>query len=399
MKWFLVIALLSCTALAEEFPGQSAEEEFSKGFGETQGMSESDKKEIDLDRMKFGGSLQGEYQVYSLEKSATLRDYVSTPMTLELYLDSQLKNDVRAFFKGRYVNDGSVDESVVSPLTGLTQKQSSSSLDEMKISFHSNRKVFWTVGRQKIKWGVSQFWNPTDFINSQRRDFLKQEDLRSGVTMIKAHVPWKESNFYFLAVNEKSYESRNVGAALRGEIPFSKGEWSFSSYSRQGQRTKLGSDLSMGLGDFDVYVEGAQSDQGLEKSASGGVTYSFKYNEEDAATLGFETFWQDSGTDDKSTYASMVLAGTFVPFFVGKNYAMTSIYLPKPGRWNESNLMFYGIQNLNDRSQYFRLSWGYTGMTSIAWTFSLGARAGDTDSEMKLFGQGWDGLVLMKVLF
>lgn len=395
-----LIFLIAFTSVAEEFPGgtSNTQEEFEKGFSESQGMSSDDHNAIDADRLKMGGYLQAEWQAFQLENS-TQKDFIANPMTLELYLDAQMKNDVRAFFKGRLVNDASVDETVPSVFTGTLQKQNNSYLDEMKISFHTQRKIFWTVGRQKIKWGSAKFWNPTDFLNLQRRDFLRQDDLRSGVSMVKAHVPWKDANFYLIGISEAARESSQNGLAGRFELPFKAAEWSVSTYSRKGQKTQVGSDISLAVKDFDVYAEAAQTDLATDKSASGGLSYEFKYSDEDTAALGLEGFWQENGTEDKSSYLGLVTSNKFVPFYIGKAYTMASLYLLKPGSWNYSTFLVYAIQNASDRSQYYRVTWIYSGVSDMQWTVAMGGRAGEKGSEMKLFNQTYDALLQLRVIF
>ena len=133
---FLVFfLLLAFQAAAEDFPGETTnlEDEFNKGFSADKGMKESDQKEVDADRLKIGGSLKAEWYSYLTENPQD--DFLLSPMTLDLYLDSQLKNDVRAFFKGRLIHDASVDETVPNPLTGSLDKQSAAVLDEMKTSW------------------------------------------------------------------------------------------------------------------------------------------------------------------------------------------------------------------------------------------------------------------------
>lgn len=391
----------SLTIYAEDFPGGATtniEDEFEKGFSKEKGMQAEDHRIVEADRLKMGGYLQAEWMAYQLENSA-VQDYITSPMTLEFYLDAQMKNDVRAFFKGRLVHDSTVDEAVPSPLTGGAQKQNTSYLDEMKISFNTRRKIFWTVGRQKIKWGASKFWNPTDFINMTKRDFLRQEDLRSGISMVKAHVPWQASNFYVIGVNEAANESSQNGIAGRFEVPINTSEWTMSAYSRKGQDTKLGSDVSFALGDFDIYIEGAQTDLATEKNASGGISYEFKYNDEDTASVGLEAFWQDNGVGDKADYGAKLASGQFVPFYLGRSYTSASLYMMKPGSWNDSSLLFFAIMNNTDCSQYYRATWIYTGISDLQWTVAIGGRSGEAGSEMKLFNQTYDAWVQMRVLF
>lgn len=398
----LSFLLASSYSWSEDFPGGSSstsmDDEFEKGFSDKKGMLDSDHKDVEADRLKIGGYMQAEWMTFML-KDAPQKDYVTSPMTLEMYLDAQLKNDVRGFFKGRLLNDASIDESKPDPLTGINRKQSSAYLDEMKISFNSNRKIFWTIGRQKVKWGASKFWNPTDFINSQKRDFIRTEDLRTGISMVKAHIPWKDANFYVLGVNEAASESSQNGVGGRFELPINTSEWSVSAYSRKGDLTKIGSDVSFALGDFDVYFEGAQTDQGTQKAASGGLVYEFKYNEDDLAGIGLESFWQENGASDKADYTVMLAKGNFIPFYAGKSYSSASVFLNKPGSWNFSNILLYAIRNNSDSSNYYRVTWIYSGITDMQWTVALGARTGDAGSEMKMFNQTYDGWLMMRVSF
>lgn len=397
---FVLLSLLvSSLSYAEEFPsGGSADSEFAKGFGKESGLGEKDNREVDLDRLKIGGSLRAEWIDYILEDQ-TQDDLLTNPLTLELYADAQLKNEVRAFFRGRLIHDETINEAVPSPLTAQKQQQTQSSLDELKLSFNSSHRVFWTLGRQKIKWGASQFWNPTDFVNQQRRDLLQAEDLRAGVGLIKAHVPIGRANFYLLGIESGANQSNDVGEAARIEIPFSFGEWTASQYTRKGESARVGTDFSIAVWDFDIYAEGAQTDKGKDSSLSGGVNYAFKYTDDDSLTLGVEAFWQENGTDDKSSYLTLLTQNKFVPFYVGKSYAMASISLPKPGSWNQSSFSVYGIRNNSDSSSYLRSLWVYTGITDLQLMINLGGRYGEKDAEMRFFHQLADIWLQLKVVF
>lgn len=399
-KIFLASLMTGNLAFAADFPGGGAsEEEFSKAFSAEKGVLDKEKASLDADRLKIGGSLQAEWLVMPLANTATQKDASTNPNTLELYFDSQLKGDLRFFARGRLIHDPSIDESVVNPFTGATQRQNTSSLDELKFSFHASRKVFFTLGRQKIKWGAARFWNPTDFLNSARRDFLKADDQRAGISLIKAHVPIGDSNFYLIGVNDRAYETSRTGAAARFEIPFKAGEWTVSGFSQYGRAARLGSDLSFALWDFDLFVEGAQTDYGKEKSASGGISYGFKYNDKDSITLALETYWQELGATNKSAYNALITANQWVPFYVASSYAAFSAYLMSPGSWTGSTFSVSAIQNNVDSSQYYRLSWIYTGMRDISWTLASGTRVGAADSEFRMFGLSQDYSLLAKINF
>lgn len=401
MKLFVILIILSFQVFAEDFPGgnvTTSEEEFSKGFGEDQGMQKHDEAAVTADRLKMGGLLQYEYQIHDLENTP-IEDYTTNPMMLELYLDSQLKDDLRVFFRGRFTHDAAIDPTVPNIFTGQLMSQDSSALDEMKIMFNTKKKIFWTLGVQKVKWGAAKFWNPTDFLNLQRRDFLRQEDLRAGISMVKAHVPFGDNNFYLFAVHERSLEAQQTGTAARFEIPFSAGEFTLSGYARKGLPANIGADISFALGDFDIYAEAADNDKNTNKKVSGGLSYEFKYSDEDLVSLGVEGFWQDEGADDIATYPALVTARAFVPFYVAKSYGLFSIFLPKPSSWNQSSFIFYALQNTVDFSQYYRLAYSYTGMSDAIWTLAVGARIGEAGTEAKLFGETQDVMLQLKVAF
>lgn len=394
MKLLLVL-LLSIPSFAADFPGGSADEEFAKGFSESKGMTAKDDAEVNRDKLKIGGELWAEYQYIDLDTD----DYSASPLTLNLYLDSQLRKDVRAFFRGRFVHDATIDENIPSPFTGQLGKRDLGYLEELKISFNLAKTVFWTVGKQKIKWGASHIWNPTDFLNSERRDFLRQEDLRTGLSLIKAHIPVGQSNFYVIGSTENANETDKTGGAVRAEIPFSFGEWTASAFTQKNAGSLFGTDLSIAVWDFDVYAEGAQDDRGYDQSVSGGISYSFKYSDEDMATVGFESFWQENGTTDASQYNGLALNGDWEPFYIGQFYTSLILLLPNPGSWNNSTFSLYGIRNNNDDSSYARVTWAYTGATDMTWNVGLGVFAGHDNSEMKFFGQNIDGYVQVKVAF
>lgn len=402
----LSLLLTGAAAYAEDFPagtGSSFSEDAEKGLFSsksegTVGLRDTDRQALDVDRLKIGGSLRLEWWQMTLERAAQ-SDFTMNPMTLEIYLESQLKDDARVFASGRLIHDGSVNEAVASPITTRIEKQTTGQLDEMKLQVNSYRKVFWTLGKQKIKWGAGKFWNPTDFLNLQRRDFLRQEDLRSGVTMAKAHVPLNDSNLYLIGVNESATEAAQTGFASRFEIPWSFGEWTASMYSRKDAGTRLGTDVSVAVGAIDVFAEYAQTDRSAERAASAGASYEFKYSDDDMATLALEGFWQEIGAERTSQYAALVASGRWVPFHVAKSYLSLMFMLPKPGSWNESTFIAYAMQNLVDSSQYYRLTWTYTGFSDIQWALAGGARVGGPGSEMKYFGQALDWMLQAKARF
>lgn len=395
-----VLLAIAPVARAEEFPqgGGASIDEFEQGFSEEKGVSKAEKESVESDRLKIGGHYRFEVDYYRLPESGT-SNWVQNPHTIWLYFDSRLKGDTRLFLKGKGVYDPAVNESSASPLTGVSLRKSSASVDELKVQFQVEKKVFVTAGVQKIKWGTGQFWNPTDFLNTEARDFLQTEDIRSGIGLIKVHVPVNAMNFYLIGNFDNATTNQSVGAALRAEVPFSSGEFSLTRYQRSGSMPLSGLDLSVGIGDFDVIAEGALSDDGTTRTAVGGVSYQHQYSDDDSLIVSLEGYWNEKGATSSASYGSLLAAGRWIPFHVGKAYELLSLTLPKPGQWNQSTFQLFAIRNHFDESMYYRTAYTWTGLNDVTLGANVGVRSGATGTEMRLGGMDLDFGLLATVAF
>jgi hypothetical protein len=383
----IVVFFFLNLAVAEDFPGgpSLSQEEMAKGFSEEKGITKSEKEKLDKDSLKIGGQYKYELLQYRLS-GATFEEWTQNPQTVSLYFDSHLRNDTRVFLKGRMIYDPAVDESITAPFSNTTLKRNTSSIDELKFQFQLKHKIFVTAGAQKIKWGVGHFWNPTDFLNSEKRDFLQTEDLRAGLGLLKIHVPLGNHNLYLVENFEKTISNQSIGTALRGEMSFSKSELSLTRYSRKGISSLTGADLSIGVWDFDFIFEGAVSDDGNSNSAVSGVSYQYQYSDEDSLTINLEGIWDQQGATSKSEYSGILSQNKWRPFHIAKAYQLISVLFPKPGSLNQSQIQFYVIRNQMDESCYYRGSFLWTGLEDISFETSLGIREGTTGSEMRIGG-------------
>ncbi len=74
-------------------------------------------------------------------------------------------------------------------------------LDELFLDINANLYAFFRLGKQHIKWGTGVRWNPTDFINTERKDPLEPDTERNGVTGIDISVPlWRFNLRTFLGL-------------------------------------------------------------------------------------------------------------------------------------------------------------------------------------------------------
>ena len=132
-------------------------------------------------------------------------------------------------------------------------------MDQLWLKFDLDRMVFLTLGQQPIRWGSARIWNPTDFVNAQRRDPLAIFDIRPGVPLLKAHIPLEksETNIYLIGQFDGAETISQTGGVFRIEQTIAQSELSAMVSVRQEQPLRLGLDYSLGVGLFELRFEGA----------------------------------------------------------------------------------------------------------------------------------------------
>lgn len=343
---------------------------------------------------------------------------LAAPTLLDTFLDVRPNDRVRGFVLGRLTYDPTIPKEAAGPLgIRISQPQSRAVLDQAFFNFDVERTVFVTAGKQHVKWGTGRFWNPTDFLHPVRRDPLSQLDDRSGVTLVKAHLPWEARgwNLYGLAILDDlaGQASRagqaatpgevgsvgHVGGAARAEVLLGGAELAADVAAQRGHKPRFGLDGSFALWELDLHAElaltsgrdaphwrltgtdPAQAESwtrgslGLTPQVVVGAEWSWKYSDEDTLTVAAEYFFNDAGYDDAHVYpvllfspflpadadGKIAVGGTidprtaFTPFYLGRHYAGVSLLLPRPGRWNDTTFALTALANLSDGSGIVRL--------------------------------------------
>jgi hypothetical protein len=383
---------------------QDSSSEFEKGFGAEQGISAEEKTDADEDRLKIGGSLF--VDVY--DSVLGPRDYLRNLNTLSVYLDARLRNDIRAYAKFRGVVEG------VSSAGQVAVPASTSDVEELKLFFNASKDVFFTFGKQKIKWGSGKFWNPTDVVNAAPRDLLYSDDRRSGVSILKTHVPLGSANLYYVNSFEGADRLSEVGNSLRLEVPVSTAEFAVTASKLQGQKAVLGMDVSAALGDFDVYSElayssrsnstlfgptGAYVPEGANFDWVAGASYELPYADNDSLSFAVEYFRNDDGYQTKSDYVWALAAGAYTPYQLARDYALFSIYAPTPGSWNHTTISLLNLVNLSDSSGLSKLGVAFELMQDLQFEPSVSWHFGDSDGELRLGDQKYDVAARLSVQF
>lgn len=367
------------------------------------------------DPLRLGGQLYLRAQLFAQEDTKPGEWLLGSPNLLDVFLDARPNDRVRAFALGRMSYDptredakdpfASLPSAIVDALGLGLPPNPRAVLDQLWANFDVGRRVFVTAGKQHVKWGVGRLWNPTDFLHRVPRNPLDPFDARTGVTMVKAHVPWEARgwNAYAVALLEDPrYGGGDAAGTLQGvpvggraEIVLGTVELGADVLAGKGARPRYGLDVSAGVWELDLHagvaLGGARArwrevDASLPPFAGSryelrrpsgpsprvvaGGSWSAQYSDEDAVTVGAEYFFQEAGYEDPRVYPFLFFGapgfggaagverrdpGAFTSFHLGRHYAGAFVLLQAPGSWNDTTFTLSALGNLSDSSGVIRL--------------------------------------------
>lgn len=413
--WAGLALALASPSWAEDFPfSKTTDAEFDKGFSQDKGLTESDKGEADQDRLKIGGTLWSEVDYYHFGSPSTVSSFFLAPSNLFLYMDGRLKNDVRGYAKLRTIYEPTATGSI-NPFTGVATRETTLDLQELKVMFSAGKKVFFTAGKQKIKWGSGKFWNPTDFLNNDLRNFLYAVDLRSGLPQLKTHVPVGSANLYLVQGFENANAIHKVRNSLRAEVPIGTAEIAVSASQRTGTEPIFGLDVSSALWEFDVYAEMAYSAGNAKTfySSAGtttdprrpqwdwslGLQWELPYADNDTFAVNLEYFRNGLGYTNTSDYPYVIAGGGYEAFRLSQQYGLLMLYLPNPGSWNRVTFSLFNIVNLTDFSATSRIAVLFQLLDELSLDVAVGAHYGNGNGEFMYGGQVLDAWARLMINF
>lgn len=119
-------------------------------------------------------------------------------------------------------------------------------LDEMFLDINANLYAFFRLGKQHIKWGTGTRWNPTDFINTERKDPLEPDTERNGITGIDISVPiWRFNIRSFIGL-ESLKDISDISLSLNTKFKYKKFTTSLSTHIENGKVPLYGYDTWLG---------------------------------------------------------------------------------------------------------------------------------------------------------
>ncbi len=434
---FVILVLLPCffrTSYADDlqnedilFGGNAQPASNAEAISDAPESQNLASEEAPDDPLQIGGLFYQRF-IVSGQEGVSMKDTpIAAPLQLDFFLDARLGDRLRGFVKPRLLFDSARD-AYGNTTSGTTFENlllggSSATLEtdnpqtvlgEAWLKFDIEHVVFATIGKQHVKWGTARFWNPTDFLSSQKKDPLATSDLRLGSTMAKFEIPVEKmgTNFYVIGLFDNPEPASTVGqmgAAFRAEKVVNETEVGADFILRGANNNSLGGDLSSALGPFDVYVEAsfltsapepiyqliAAPTEGADLStlvsestpegnfvqASGGLKFSFAWRDNRLATVGAEYFYNELGYTDAAIYPMLVFLSAFKPFYLGRHYA--GLYLTADGfdAQKKTSYGFSTVSNLSDESLISRLDFSWRVLTYLTFEAFADAHAGSIGGE------------------
>src|SRR5690554_1354701 len=207
-----------------EPPAQVASEPSSSQLGDELSARLAVREARSLD---IGGSLFSQLYFTVLDSGDPAEFPLTQPNLFDVYLDARPSNRLRVYADSRLtyipttsagtgVGGTGTDAPSTNPF-GAGAEALRAELDQLWIKFDLARTVYVTAGRQHLRWGVGRFWYPNDFLFEQRRDPLALVDARTGVDLLKFHLPVESMgwNFYAVANLDGAHSPETVGGAGR----------------------------------------------------------------------------------------------------------------------------------------------------------------------------------------
>ena len=327
----------------------------------------------------------------------------------DFFVDIRLQDGVKSFIGLGLDYSPAGAEKEGAPASSSTMNLQ---LNEFFIDTNWNNRVYFRTGKQVLKWGRSYFWNPTDLINIEKKDFSDLDKAREGTYGVKAHLPFGAAkNIYFFLGMDEVAAPQDVSLAGKYEFLVGGTELAFSAWTKRGYKPVYGFDLSSHLFDLDLRgemslasgqrldadsLEGYRAGEELIPKVSVGFTKYFDHGEiDDRISVTGEFYYNQAGYDmnlfEKQQAATEDEKDTFMhesyePFMTSKYYVA---FFTSVNKFIRSDLTFNlnGIMNLVDNSALLTSGVSYRpALADYAIDLNLNVGLGDRYSEATLMG-------------
>jgi len=235
------------------------------------------------------------------------------------YADLRQSDLVRLYAAGSF-NYGSSNST-----TSGSSSPSTFALDELFIDTFAAETVFFRLGKQRISWGVGNWFKPSDVLSLSAIDPDDPTAAREGPFAFKVDVPMKLNHLMVYMVPPISENAASSSIASKYDLVVNGWELSFGAYARADMLARPRAIFSFtgAIGSFDVYGENVLlygSDRIYAKESSTPGTY-------EAYRVENEPFFQSTlGVKYSKSYSGGLSYSIHVQgYYNGMGYADSSI--------------------------------------------------------------------------
>ena len=293
------------------------------------------------------------------------------------YADLRQSDLVRLYVSGSFNYDPSSYLSTNEENTSPTF-----SLDELFVDTHIEETVFFRLGKQRISWGVGNWFKPSDILSLSAIDPDDPTAAREGPFAFKVDVPMKLNHLMLYMVPPVSDDAASSSIASKYDLVVNGWELSLGAYARADMLARPRAIFSFtgAIGSFDVYGENVLlygSDRIYARESSTLGTY-------EAYRVENEPFFQSTlGVKYSKSYSGGLSYSIHVQgYYNGMGYADSSIMQSAAAR----KAITEAIEE--DYSTAYRYSDSATeaGMWYLAGSASISGRFGEGDNITRITG-------------
>ena len=219
------------------------------------GGSSSDKQTlygaVDISDLEFD-YLPAENLHFSLSSNLLAVPNQILAASASAYADLRQSDLVRLYASGSFKYDPSsylsTNQEYISPTF---------SLDELFVDTHIEETVFFRLGKQRISWGVGNWFKPSDVLSLSAIDPDDPTAAREGPFAFKVDVPMKLNHLMVYMVPPISDDAASSSIASKYDLVVNGWELSFGAYARADMLARPRAIFSFtgAIGSFDVYGE------------------------------------------------------------------------------------------------------------------------------------------------
>lgn len=125
------------------------------------------------------------------------------------------------------------------------------SMRELFLDANIKNRIYFRAGKQVLQWGRCFFWNPTDLINIEKKQFIRKIGSREGAYGLKMHVPFgTKANIYSFIDTRRINRIDSISATAKVEFLIGGTEMAMSIWGKKGRKPVYAYDVSSNLWNF-----------------------------------------------------------------------------------------------------------------------------------------------------